>query len=243
MTTRALHLLLNNPVPCHTQRWDQLWQLTLLERVGWKITVHKQSEEAGGKQRITSLPSPILKHSTQYTVPRYTLNNKWLPGSRTIFIVLERKEKTGTWHCLVIWTYPIGQGRRQIVVVGEAGSSNSHKIQIQIFKKKPISLSNSYKIQISPSNSHRIQMLHYALDGKGFILGTRGRKGGEKNAQTMLCWSYLVRRAIFPSDILEPPKCLVSMRCCLDAVKGTALRWEKRSYAHLLTCSYCCWVF
>lgn len=119
----------------------------------------------------------------------------------------------------------LDKGRRQKVIVGEAGASNSHKMpspppnshEIQI-------LSNSHKIQIILLNSHKIQIPHYALDEKGFTSGMGGRKGGGKNAQTTLFLSYLVRMAIFPSDILEPHKCQVSMCCCLDAIKGTALR-------------------
>lgn len=60
--------------------------------------------------------------------------------------------------------------------------------------------------------------------GRASFQARWGGKGEGKNAQTMLFLSYLVRMAIFPSDILEPPKCHVSMHCCLDAIKGTALR-------------------
>lgn len=50
----------------------------------------------------------------------------------------------------------LDKGRKQICVVvgGRAGSSNSHKVQIPC----------------------------YALDGKGFISGMSGRRGGEENA-------------------------------------------------------------
>lgn len=43
--------------------------------------------------------------------------------------------------------------------------------------------------------------------------------------------------AIFPSDILEPPKRHVSMHCCLDAIKGTALRW-KEGVSHMFIFSH-----
>lgn len=85
------------------------------------------------------LPHPISQHSTQYTVPQWALNNKWLPRSMAIFISLERKGEQGddifSWCELI----QLDRGRRQIVVVvGQAGSSNSHIVQIP------------------PSNSHRI---------------------------------------------------------------------------------------
>lgn len=62
-----------------------------------------------------------------------------------------------------------------------------------------------------------------------------GRKGGGKNTQARLFLSYLVRMAIFPSDILAPPKCHVSMYCCLDAIKAS-LGGEREESCALLTC-------
>lgn len=154
-----------------------------------------------------------------------------------ISILLERKKEKGRWHFLRIWTYPTAKREK-----ADRCSRRGWLLKFSP-KKMHIPPSNSYKIQISPSIFHKIQMLHFTLDGKGFISGMWVRKGGGENALTMLFWSYLVRMDIFLSDILEPPRCHVSMCCCLDAIKGTALRWEKGSYAHLLTCCYCCWVF
>lgn len=66
---------------------------------------------------------------------------------------------------------------------------------------------------------------------------------GEGVERKMLFLSSLVRMAVFPSDTLEPPMWHVSTHCCLDAIRGTALSDRKGSYAHLLTCCYCCWFF
>lgn len=108
----------------------------------------------------------------------------------------------------------LDKGRRQMVVVGEAGSPNSSKIQ----------------------------MLCNTLEGKGFLSDMWVRKGGGENAQMMLFWSYLVRMAI-SSLIFLNHQMSCFHACCLDAIKGTTLRWEWGSHAHLLTCCYCCWVF
>ena len=66
---------------------------------------------------------------------------------------------------------------------------------------------------------------------------------GDRVARDMLFLSYLLRMAVFPSDILEPLEWHVSTHGCLDDIKGTALSERKRSYAHLLTCCYCCCFF
>lgn len=44
----------------------------------------------------------------------------------------------------------LDKGRRQAVVVGAAGSSNSHIVQVPP--------SNSHRIKINPSNSHKIHI-------------------------------------------------------------------------------------
>lgn len=154
----------------------------------------------------------------------------------------------------MIRTYPIGQSKKAVSCSRRCRlfkfpqnnkffQSLTKYILLNFPKKKHVPPLSCHRTQILPSNSHKILMLCNALDRKGFISGMWGRKGGEKNAQMMLFWSYLVRMAVFPSDIREPAKCHVSVCCCLDAIKGTTLRWERRSYAHLLTRCYCCWFF
>ena len=66
---------------------------------------------------------------------------------------------------------------------------------------------------------------------------------GDRVEWDILFLSNLVRMAVSPSDILEPLEWHVSTHGCLDAINGTALSERKRSYAHLLTCCYCCCFF
>lgn len=69
-------------------------------------------------------------------------------------------------------------------------------------------------LQILPKHSWMARASFQACRGAG-VMGK------------MLFLSYLVGMAVFASAILVSLKCHISTHCRLDAIKGTALRWEE----------------